>query len=178
MHCTNYWTSWDREVVTSAAALESILTKDLKYQGSQYPVCSIIRTRKFIERGWTINAGQYLKMAIQIGAMVTNSGLNEDFTSLPASGEGAVGFDLNTDPAPASTPPMSSLSKEDFPEGDGPAEVTTLKPPKWTHPNAPNWMLSDTALLQDQLVGVDLSLLLAVYTASQGRWEPGRILRV
>ena len=37
--------------------------------GSKYPLCSIIRTRKFINRGYTINAGQYLKMALQLNQL-------------------------------------------------------------------------------------------------------------
>ena len=37
--------------------------------GSKYPLCSIIRTRKFIQRGYTINAGQYLKMAMQLNEL-------------------------------------------------------------------------------------------------------------
>jgi hypothetical protein len=32
-------------------------------------LCSIIRTRKFISRGWIINAGQYLKMALQLNEL-------------------------------------------------------------------------------------------------------------
>lgn len=64
VHCTNYWTNQDG-VVLNQAALESLLTKELYYCGSKYPVCSIIRSRKFINRGWTINAGQYLKMVLQ-----------------------------------------------------------------------------------------------------------------
>ncbi len=36
------------------------------YIGSKYPVCSLFRIRKFINRGWTINAGQILKIAMQI----------------------------------------------------------------------------------------------------------------
>jgi len=64
-HCTNYWTSWDSELVLRPVALEAILTKELRYIGSKYPVCSIIRTRKFLKRGWKINAGQYVKMIFQ-----------------------------------------------------------------------------------------------------------------
>ena len=37
--------------------------------GSKYPLCSIIRTRKFIARGYHINAGQYLKMAFQLNEL-------------------------------------------------------------------------------------------------------------
>ena len=65
VHCTNYWTSYDNKLVLRKEALESILTKTLTYMGSKYPVCSIIRMRKFIKRGWRINAGQILKMIFQ-----------------------------------------------------------------------------------------------------------------
>lgn len=66
VHCTNYWTSSNRELVLRQVALEAILSKELRYVGSKYPLCSIIRTRKFITRGWTINAGQYLKMCMNL----------------------------------------------------------------------------------------------------------------
>lgn len=66
VHCTNYWTSRDGNLTLRPAALECLLAKELRYVGSKYPVCSIIRLRKFIRRGWAINAGQILKMAMQI----------------------------------------------------------------------------------------------------------------
>lgn len=66
VHCTNYWVSKDGRLVLRPEALEAILTKELRYVGSKYPLCSIIRTRKFVQRGWIINAGQYLKMALQL----------------------------------------------------------------------------------------------------------------
>lgn len=69
VHCTCYWKSWDDELVLPPKALESMLTKELRYVGSKYPLCSIIRTRKFIARDWAINAGQYLKMAMQLNEM-------------------------------------------------------------------------------------------------------------
>ena len=72
VHCTNYWTSDDSQLYTSTEALESILSKTLRYNGSKYPLCSIIRTRKFIKRGWHINAGQYLKMAFQLNELNLN----------------------------------------------------------------------------------------------------------
>ena len=72
-HATNYWTSWDRKVTLRAEALECLLTKELRYMGSKYPICSIIRARKFIQREWTINAGQYLKMAMQIHDLDLNN---------------------------------------------------------------------------------------------------------
>ena len=66
VHCTNYWCSDDGQLVLRPKALEALLAKELVYVGSKYPVCSIIRLRKFIRRGWTINAGQILKMVMQI----------------------------------------------------------------------------------------------------------------
>lgn len=69
VHCTSYWTSWTRSVTLRPEALESILTKELRYVGSKYPLCSIIRTRKFIARGWTINAGQFVKMCWQVSKL-------------------------------------------------------------------------------------------------------------
>lgn len=73
VHCTNYWKSWDGELVLRPAALEALLSRELRYIGSKYPLCSIIRTRKFIKRDWTINAGQFLKMAFQLGDLDLNN---------------------------------------------------------------------------------------------------------
>lgn len=68
VHATNYWT-YATGTVLNQRALESILNKELFYVGSKYPICSLIRTRKFIKRGWQINAGQYVKMAFQISKL-------------------------------------------------------------------------------------------------------------
>ncbi len=69
VHCTNYWTSSNKKLVLKKEALESILAKELKYIGSLYPICSFIRIRKFMKRGWYINAGQILKIALQISEL-------------------------------------------------------------------------------------------------------------
>lgn len=69
IHCTCYWKSWDEGLVTPPEALQAVLTKELRYVGSKYPLCSIIRVRKFIARGWSINAGQILKMAMQLNEL-------------------------------------------------------------------------------------------------------------
>lgn len=69
VHCTCCYSFFDNELILPARALEAIINKELYYIGSKYPVCSIIRTRKFISRGWTINAGQYLKMCLQVSEL-------------------------------------------------------------------------------------------------------------
>lgn len=68
VHATNYFTFEDG-LVTNKAALESILTKQLKYQGSQYPLTTIIRVRKFLKRNWNIGAGELLKIMFQISEL-------------------------------------------------------------------------------------------------------------
>lgn len=68
-HCTCSWTSWDNEVQLPTKALECIINKELYYVGSKYPLCSIIRTRKYINRGYHINAGQFVKMAFQLNEL-------------------------------------------------------------------------------------------------------------
>ena len=65
VHCMNYWTR-SEGVVLNQDSLEALMSKTLVYRGSLYPICSIFRSKKFIERGWKINAGQYLKMVMQI----------------------------------------------------------------------------------------------------------------
>lgn len=69
VHCTNYWLSEDGKLHLNQSALESILTKELIYVGSKYPIASMIRTRKFVNRGWTCNAGVYLKIAYQVSKL-------------------------------------------------------------------------------------------------------------
>ena len=79
VHCTNYYDLGEDKLVLKAEALECLLTKELKYTGSKYPLCSIIRTRKFIQRGFTVNAGQYLKMCMQLNELeLTDLAVLED----------------------------------------------------------------------------------------------------
>lgn len=85
VHCTNYWTSEKGTLYLNQPALESIMCMQLQYIGSRYPVCSVIRTRKFLKRGWTINAGQYLKMCFQLSQL--------DLTDIAVLEEQLVGVD-------------------------------------------------------------------------------------
>lgn len=72
-HCTCAWSAWSNELFLPEKALECIINKELFYVGSKYPLCSIIRTRKYLERGYHIDAGQYLKMAIQLNQLDLNN---------------------------------------------------------------------------------------------------------
>lgn len=68
IHATNYFTM-DEGLVTNIKALESILSKQLYYQGSLYPVTTIIRIKKFLKRNWNITAGEQLKVMFDISQL-------------------------------------------------------------------------------------------------------------
>ncbi len=61
-----YYDYGSGELVLHPEALEAILSKTLIYKGSLYPIASVFRVRKFIQRGWRITAGQLLKIIWQI----------------------------------------------------------------------------------------------------------------
>lgn len=85
VHTKAYWKSWETKIdVTSNELIptnykpslvipkdvyEAVINKALIYTGSLYPVCSLFRIRKFIKRGWNINAGQIVKIAFQISKL-------------------------------------------------------------------------------------------------------------
>lgn len=69
IHTHNYYTRNNDLLVLNPKALEAILSRTLIYSGSLYPIASVFRTRKFIERGWRISAGQMLKMIFQINEL-------------------------------------------------------------------------------------------------------------
>ena len=65
-HACCYWDHGKNELVLPASALECLLSRTLVYRGSLYPIASIFRAKKFVERGWRITAGQLLKIMWQI----------------------------------------------------------------------------------------------------------------
>jgi len=69
VHCTCWYDHAANKLEMPPAALVSILTRELRYVGSLYPICSIIRLRKFFKRGWTCNAGQIIKMVDQVNQL-------------------------------------------------------------------------------------------------------------
>lgn len=78
IHCMNYWTPKEG-VVVNPESLLALMSRTLMYRGSLYPICSVFRAKKFIQRGWSINAGQYLKMCLQIGQLdLTNYKILEE----------------------------------------------------------------------------------------------------
>lgn len=85
VHATNYFT-FEEGLVTNIEALESLISKQLRYQGSKYPLTSIIRTKKFLKRNWNISAGEYLKIMFQISEL--------DLTDINVLEEQLIGVDV------------------------------------------------------------------------------------
>jgi hypothetical protein len=69
VHATCYYDYINDNLQCSKEALHATLSRNLVYIGSLYPVASIFRTRKFLERGWRINAGQLLKIIFQVSQL-------------------------------------------------------------------------------------------------------------
>lgn len=85
IHATNFFT-FENGLVTNIKALESILAKQLYYQGSLYPLTTIIRMKKFIKRGWNVSAGEMLKAMFQISEL--------DLTDPHVLEENLIGVDV------------------------------------------------------------------------------------
>lgn len=65
-HCMGYYDTGTKELHVTVEALEAMLSRTLIYRGSLYPVASIFRMKKFVERGWRIGAGELFKIMYQI----------------------------------------------------------------------------------------------------------------
>lgn len=72
VHATNWYTPVDNHLELRVEALESLITKELRYIGSKYPLTSVIRSKKFIQRGFSIGAGTYLKILYQVSLLNLN----------------------------------------------------------------------------------------------------------
>lgn len=68
-HAKCYYDWGTGELDLPAESLECLLSRTLKYRGSLYPIASIFRTKKFVERGWHISAGDQLKIMWQINEL-------------------------------------------------------------------------------------------------------------
>jgi hypothetical protein len=90
VHCTCYWQAGryrTGKLVTKTDALVSILTKNLVYVGSLYPLAALIRIKKFVKRGWTISAGQMLKVIWQTNKL--------DLSNVSVLADQLTGVDLS-----------------------------------------------------------------------------------
>lgn len=87
VHAMSYYDHANKSLVTPEEALLSLMSRTLIYRGSLYPIASIFRMKKFIERGWRITAGQQLKIMWQISElnMQDHAVLREQLTGVDAA---------------------------------------------------------------------------------------------
>lgn len=71
---------------TPVEALHSLMSRTLRYSGSLYPLCSLFRLRKFVDRGWHISAGEILKIGFQVSEL--------DLQNVSVLREQLVGVDM------------------------------------------------------------------------------------
>ena len=65
-HAKIVYSLHDNNLIASKLALKCLLSKQLIYTGSLYPICSLFRLRKFLKRDWYIDAGQILKICFDV----------------------------------------------------------------------------------------------------------------
>lgn len=68
VHTTNYYTEYEG-LILNMDAVVSTITKELRYVGSRYPICSLFRIRKFLKREWTITAAELFKISWDINQL-------------------------------------------------------------------------------------------------------------
>ena len=84
IHTTNYYTP-STGLVLNLDAVTATMSRTLTYVGSLYPICSLFRMRKFLNRGWRITGGEILKMAWDISKL--------DLTDISVLQEQLIGVD-------------------------------------------------------------------------------------
>ncbi len=68
-HCMCSYDYQTDTLDVSSDAMEALLSQSLIYRGSLYPIASLFRIRKFLNRGYRITAGQMLKIIWQVNEL-------------------------------------------------------------------------------------------------------------
>lgn len=91
-HAMSSYDYANNKLVMPDFALQAILSRTLVYKGSLYPIASLFRMKKFLQRGWKISAGEILKIAVQVNQLeLTNlSQLKQQLTGVDMAYLGAV----------------------------------------------------------------------------------------
>lgn len=85
-HCKAYYDYKSDLLSIPPEVMQCLLEKTLVYSGSLYPICSLMRLRKFLARGWRISAGELLKLAENITQV--------DFSNVSMLQEQLMGVDV------------------------------------------------------------------------------------
>lgn len=69
VHAMNYYDLNEDKLELKVEALTALMSRTLIYKGSLYPLATMFRIKKFLNRGWRISAGQILKVSFQISEL-------------------------------------------------------------------------------------------------------------
>jgi len=69
IHTKAYYDYRNNKLVIPKTVYESVMNKRLIFTNSKYPICSLFRMRKFLDRGWNISAGEIVKMSLKISQL-------------------------------------------------------------------------------------------------------------
>jgi hypothetical protein len=86
-HCMGYFVPNTNELGLDLPTVDSIHQRELRYTGSNYPVSAMFRLRKYIKRGYSVTAGEMLKISYQISQL--------DLTDLNVLVDQLVGVDVS-----------------------------------------------------------------------------------
>lgn len=67
-HCMNHW-NYKEGLVLKQEALASIVSKELKYNSTQFPINTLFRLQKFMSRGWTFPRSEAVKLAYNLSQL-------------------------------------------------------------------------------------------------------------
>lgn len=86
-HAKCWYSYTDNHLETPVDALQHTLARNLHYSGSLYPLASLFRIKKFIQRGWKCSAGEMVKIAWQLSEIDLNDMkvLKEQLTGVDAA---------------------------------------------------------------------------------------------
>lgn len=85
-HCMAHYSYRDNELVVPPETMECLLSRTLVYKGSLYPICTVLRLRKFLARGWRIHAGEILKICANVAQV--------DYTDVDQMYDQLLGVDM------------------------------------------------------------------------------------
>lgn len=71
-HCMGSYDYAADHLEIAPETMQCLLERSLVYKGSLYPLCTMMRLRKFLSRGWRINAGEMLKIAANVAQVDFN----------------------------------------------------------------------------------------------------------
>ena len=65
-HIKSYWTAWNGKLYIHPDTYRLVVDKELIYTGSDYPLSTMFRMKKFLKKGWNISAHEMTLIAMDL----------------------------------------------------------------------------------------------------------------